>query len=270
MGLAAGGLAAPLMVRIIDSYGWQNTLVYLSLGILILGIPLSFLFRHRPEDYGLLPDGVTSEENKIAVGRDFGTVVGKALRMPAFWCIGLASFMQIAPLQAVALHMMPHLTSIGLERTEAALAISVFSLVSIPARLAYGILADMFPRKYIWVASLALTALGLFIFSRLDGSSIAPVLLFAVIHGLAAAGSTALRAPMVREYFGVKNFGAIFGLLSIFVMMGVVVGGPLAGWVYDTRGTYGPIWLVFSVINLAATVLILFMPGSARSSPEAG
>ncbi|MFC1900389.1 MFS transporter [Chloroflexota bacterium] len=269
IGLAMGGICAPLLVKAIDTYTWQNTLIYLSIGALLLGIPLSFIFRNRPEEYGLLPDGTLQGDTGSDTAYDFSTDVREAMRMRSFWFIGIASLLQTASLHAVALHMIPYLTSIGIEKTSAALAVSLFAIISIPARIIYGITADMFQKKYVMASSMVLTVVGLSLLGLLNGNSFVPVAIFAVIHGFAAGGSTTIRAPVIREYFGVNNFGTIFGLVAVFVMFGVVAGAPIAGWVYDTRGVYDPIWLIYAGINLVATVLVLIMP-SPRTQIERG
>ena len=57
MGNGLGGIAAPLVVKIIDSFGWQNTLMYGAIGVLVIGIPAVLIYRDRPQNYNLLPDG---------------------------------------------------------------------------------------------------------------------------------------------------------------------------------------------------------------------
>ena len=265
IGLAAGGICTPLMKQMIDTYTWQNTLVYLAAGLLIIGIPLSFLFRNRPEDYGMLPDGKAHDETESVITDDFSVNVGEALKMRSFWFIGIASLLQTASLHAVALHMIPHLTNTGIEAGNAALAVSIFAIVSIPARIIYGVAADIFKKKYVMASSMVLTVVGLSLFSYLNGDSYIPVVIFAIIHGFAAGGSTTIRTPVVRDYFGAGNFGKIFGLMAIFVTLGVVAGAPIAGLVYDTRGVYFPIWLIYAGINFVASVLVLVLPDAPKT-----
>ena len=61
-GVGASGFFIPLIVWLIDVYGWRTTLIILGLGLWVLGIPLSFVIRDRPEQYGYLPDGASSVE----------------------------------------------------------------------------------------------------------------------------------------------------------------------------------------------------------------
>ncbi len=263
-GVALGGLFVPLLVKTIDAYSWQTTMVYMAVGLLMLGIPLSFLFRSRPEDYGLLPDGKAQDDVEVSSTYDISLGVKEALKMRAFWYIGIATMFQMTAMNAVTIHMMPYLTSVGMERSSAAVAVTIFAIASIASRIIYGISADIFTKKYVMALSLGLITAGLVILGLIDGSSFVLVVLFAIVYGIGAAGAMPLRAPVIREYFGVKKFGTIFGLSAAFTMIGMIIGAPVAGWVYDTRGVYDPIWFIYGGLTMAGMMLLLTMPLPSR------
>jgi len=56
-GAATGGLMVPLATRIIDIFEWRTAMAILGFGAWGILLPLSLLFRHKPEQYGYLPDG---------------------------------------------------------------------------------------------------------------------------------------------------------------------------------------------------------------------
>jgi sugar phosphate permease len=261
-GMGAGGLFAPLLVIGIDAFGWKTFVLYIAAGFLIMGLPLSLLFRDRPQDYGMEPDGYTSEGAKGSNLSVTGLTFKQALKTRTFWLIGIAQMLQMMAMHSIAVHQMPYLTSLGLDRPSAALAITIFSIVSLVSRLTYGVLADIFAKKYVLVMSMALTTVGLVLFELLNGSSFAFVALFAVVYGTGAGGAMALRAPVVREYFGIKQFGAIFGLSALMVTLGGVIGAPLTGLVFDTRGSYQPIWFVYAGFTTVSTILLLLLPAA--------
>ena len=59
-GFALGGLLVPLVTALIDILGWRTAIFTLSLGVWVITLPLSLLVRHKPEQYGYLPDGEAS------------------------------------------------------------------------------------------------------------------------------------------------------------------------------------------------------------------
>lgn len=263
MGVGIGGVLIPLLVKMIDAYGWQSALIILAVGMWVVGMPLSFVFRNRPEEYGLLPDGKPQNDLKTSGSLrtyDFSTGVKEALKMRAFWCIGIATMFQMAAISAVTIHIMPYLTSLGMERSSASMVAMLVPLLSLATRIPFGLLADIFQKKYVMALSIGLVSVGTFLFWLIDGRSFGLVLLFAVTFGFGVGGFAPLRAPILREYFGTKNFGTIFGLTSLFLTVGLVASPPLAGWLFDTVGVYGPIWLILSGIAMMGVIVILTLP----------
>ena len=56
-GFGLSGIMVPVIVKLIDAYEWRSAMAILALGALLIVAPLSLLFRHKPEQYGYLPDG---------------------------------------------------------------------------------------------------------------------------------------------------------------------------------------------------------------------
>jgi MFS family permease len=116
-----------------------------------------------------------------------------------------------------------------MERTEAAIPVTIFSVITIVCMILYGVFPDIFSKKNMLALSMIMTFAGLLLFQSLDGSSFLKVILFAVVYGIGAAGAMPLRMPIIREYFGVRKFGTIFGILACFLTIGTAGGVPLAG-----------------------------------------
>ena len=56
-GFGVSGLMTPIIAMMIRSIGWRETMFLLCPFILVIGIPLSFFIRDRPQSYGMEPDG---------------------------------------------------------------------------------------------------------------------------------------------------------------------------------------------------------------------
>jgi MFS family permease len=267
MGAGIGGVAVPLVVAIIDKLSWQTTLLYAAIGSLVLGIPLSFLFRSRPEAYGLLPDGRAQNAADAAEGSrpvqptGFDASVKQALKMRAFWHLCVVTLFQNAATSTIMLYGIPYLTSLGMERSAASRVVMLYTLVSLFTRIPMGMLSDIFRKSYVLALSVALQGAGMFVFWLIGGQS--PfwlILLFAVLYGVGVSGMMPLRAPILQEYFGVKNFGAIFGVTSIFITVASVVSQPLAGWLYDMHHDYKVWWLIVVGLGVLALIAALTIP----------
>ena len=167
-GFGAGGVLIPLVVWLTDLYQWRTTLVILGLAMWALGIPLSFVIRHRPEQSGYLPDGDISTkpdagQESESTGEE--TDFKKALKQRSLWTIGIADAIRIMIALAVITHIMPYLSSIGMSRAGAAWIATSVPLLSIIGRFGFGWLGDVFDKRHVLAAAYCLFGLGTFALS---------------------------------------------------------------------------------------------------------
>ena len=74
---------------------------------------------------------------------------------------------------------------------------------------------------------------------------------------------------MVREYFGRARFGTIHGFIVGIMMVGHIIGAPLAGWVYDNWGSYQGIWYILGGLTFLASLVIAATPGMRNDNATA-
>ncbi len=266
-GLGLGGLSTPIIVKLVDTFDWRITTIILGIATWAIGIPLAFVFRSRPDDSGLLPDGhseVQLQASASSPAHDFGTEISDPVKQRAFWQMGIPVLLQTAGIMAVAVHVMPYLISLGIDKTAASMVAMAVPLVSLAARYPFGWLADTFTTKYVSAVSIALSSIGMLLFSLIGNGYRWLIIPFVVVFGLSIGGLMSVRPPMIREYFGVKNFSIIFGLNSIFITIGNIVSPPIAGWVYDSKGTYGSTWLILSVAIMLGALLMVTLPAAPK------
>lgn len=257
-GFGASGLLVPVIVRLIDVYNWRNTLIILGLGMWSLGIPLSFVIRNRPEQYGYLPDGTSSSDqggdNEI---QDKAVEIGvkEALKKKSFWYLNIAETIRFMALAAVVTHVMPYLSSVGISRASAGLVAGAIPLFSIIGRFGLGWLGDILDKKYVMAMALLSMSLGMLAFGYVRVMWL--LFLFLVLFSSGSGGSMVLRGAILREYFGRDSLGKILGITMGFASIGGIIGPILAGWVFDTLGSYNLIWFVFcGIIGLAIGLIL--------------
>jgi MFS family permease len=179
---------------------------------------------------------------------------------------------QTIAISVVFVYTIPYLTSIGMDRATAGVIVMLYTLVSISIRVPLGMLADRFVKKYVVAATIFLMAAGLvaFLFFRND-SPFWLILLFAVPFGLGLAGAQLLRQLIVRDYFGTKNLGIIFGLIGVAATIGSALSAPAAGLIIDTSHDYRTVWLISVASFILALVMIITIPsvksGAKKNTP---
>ncbi len=267
MGNAIGGVTVPIVVWLIETLGWRNTVLSAAFVFLAIGIVASFIFKTRPEDYGLVPDGkdTSAGGKKSARSSDFGTSVKEALKSRAFWHIAVMTVFQTSTISTVMLYAIPYLTSLGMERTTAGTVVMVYTLISVSGRVPFGMLSDVFRKSYVLSLCTLLMIAGLSLYWGITVRS--PwwfIMLFAIPYGLGVSGVTAIRSPILVEYFGTKNFGSIFGLTSIFFAIGSLFAPPIAGRIYDTYQDYKIWWLSLMVFGIVGFLSILTIPRARK------
>ena len=192
---------------------------------------------------------------------DFGTGIKEALKMRAFWHLAVVTLFQNATLSTVMLYAIPYLTNLGMTRKTAGSTIMLYTFFSLFGRVPFGMLADIFRKSYVMAFSIVLQIIGLIFYDQMNGASpLWLILLFAIPYGFGVSGVMPLRAPILAEYFGLKNFGTIFGLTSIFIAVGNIVSPPLAGWIFDTTHNYKAWWGALVALGVLALAAVLTMP----------
>jgi MFS family permease len=243
-GFGLGGLLVPVVTKLIDMLGWRTAMFVLGLGTLAIILPLSFLIRHKPEPYGYQPDGDIINQAKIetdlipTVSQEVAMTARQAIRNRVFWHIAIGS--------------MCHSFVIG-------------AVVSIGGRLSSGWLADRFGSRQVFTASFVAMTAGLFLFGNLTGGMMWLIVPFILIFSLGWGCSVTSRITLLREYFGRGRFGTILGFLSGIMMLGSISGSPLAGWIFDTFGSYKGAWFGFSALTVVGAILVFTIPATAAA-----
>lgn len=257
-GFAVGGVLVPVVTVLIDKYEWRTAMIILGLCTWVIALPLSLLIRHKPEQYGYLPDGDVS--SPVVVDESLTSARGTKGTRSVFWRIALASMCHMLVTSAVVTHVMPYLTSIGISRPTASLAAGAVPLASVGGRLGFGWFGDRLDKRRVAAIGFALMALGLVFFDCISTGWMWLLLPFLVFFSTGWGGGVTMRAALLREYFGRSRFGKTYGFVIGVAMLGNIAGAPLAGWVFDNRGSYEGIWLVFAGVAVAALVIVMTIP----------
>ncbi len=259
-GFGAGGLVVFMMARMVDAFGWRMTVQGLAFGVLVIVLPLALLLKHKPQQYGYLPDGDTQQIDKTAAGKvaielkEGGITIKGAVKTRTFWLLAVMFICQHTMVGTVVTHVMPYLTNVGLSTNIASIGAAGIPLASIAGRMGFGSLGDRVNRKKLMGVTFAMILLGLLSFQMAGSFAIPGVIGFLVLFGTGYGGFNAIRPAYIREIFGTKQYGTIFGSLIGIAMFGTVAGPFIAGRLFDIQGSYSNVWLIFAAVALVALV----------------
>lgn len=265
----ASGVLIPFINWLIAQYGWRVAFVIVGAGTWLIGIPLSLVIRHRPEQYGYRPDGGECLGRQIETpgrqretrvdGEGSGLGVRQATKTSAFWMLTVVSTVSSAAVQAVTVHVMPCLISVGVPRDVASSIAASVVISSVAGRLGFGWLGDRVNKRYLLASSLLLQALGLIVFAHTR--NLAYAIAFLALYGPGFGGVIIVRLALQADYFGRKAFGSIQGLIQGMHLAGTIISPVFAGWVYDVQGSYQWAWLVLAMaVFLSIPLALLAKP----------
>tara|TARA_B100000809_G_scaffold83589_2_gene81933 strand:- start:845 stop:2158 length:1314 start_codon:yes stop_codon:yes gene_type:complete len=256
MGGGTGPLVFPIAILgLITWLGWRDAWFFLGVLALVLLVPLSFLVKTRPEDMGLHPDGIaevpeqaaptTSNQSARRSGREFSFTGRQALHTPAFWLIIFAVALGGLGQQGFQANWIPYLEGEGFSTKTATLAISVYGVCSVTARIIWGTLADQHSIRHLIVIQSLLTAISVMALIYVLGPFM--LFFFVIFFGLTMGGSFILRPLIVANYFGREHIGAITGYMRPFQGLTSAVGPLAVGIAYDAMGSY---FLIFVAVMI--------------------
>ena len=256
-GLSVGSaIMGPLARWLISSYDWRFAMLVIGDLVWIVVIPAALLVRNPPPS----PVGtvVTSD------GRDLS--VREALRSPQFAALGFAYFACCAAHSGPIFHMVSNAIDHGVTAMAAATVLSAASLASLSGKIICGLVADRVGAKRTLIAGLALQAVAISLY--LGTRELATFYAVALVFGFAYGGVMPLYAILVREYFGERIMGTVFGAVAFVSTLGMALGPWAGGWLYDTFGGYFWLFLGSFGIGLGA-VAIAFTFRVPQSVPTA-
>ncbi|MEW6185924.1 MAG: MFS transporter [Thermodesulfobacteriota bacterium] len=273
----SGVLILPLIAWLITLVGWRTTCVIGGLVFGFIGLPMVLLFMrsHRPEHYGLLPDGAKVEEGLTdraalidrgiayaAEVQETEFTLKQAMRTPAFWLLILVQTVYGLVAPAINIHGVPFLTDKGIHPLTAAAMMSLMIGASIPARFLGGLIADRIEigrMRKVLALSYLLQALGMGLYMLNQTQMM--IYVWFLLYGFGMGAGITLNTSIRARYFGRKAFGTIQGTASLFLTPVGVAAPIYAGWVYDTTGSYiSAFWLFTALLAVSSAILPFVRP----------
>jgi MFS family permease len=256
VGTGAGQLIIPLVASLlIAGYGWRISYVIIGAAAMVMLIFIGQLLRRDPAQMGLLPDGNKELQTQSSKLTETDFYIREALRTWQFWTICFTFLATMFCLLMIMVHIVPHVTDIGISSTTAAGILSAIGGISMVGRFVTGVAIDRIGNRLSMIICLILLILAL-LWLQLAGE-LWMFYLFAVVYGFGHGGLFTVISPIVAEYFGIRSHGVLFGIVFCSAMVGGAIGPVIAGHIFDTTGSYSLAFWICTSVGALALVLIL-------------
>jgi MFS family permease len=176
----------------------------------------------------------------------------EAVRTRTYWAITIAIFLALTVINGALMHLVPLLTDRGISVMAATAALSASGLALIVGRLFSGYLLDKVFASYIAIAFLITPMVGIAILA--SGVAGGGPVVGTILLGISVGAEFDLMAFIISRYFGVRAFGALYGLVMMFVNFANAAGSALMGWCFQLKHSYTPMFVVFEVLLVVAIV----------------
>ncbi len=258
LGIAAGGLFAPLLVVALTHLGWRTTAVLSGLALGAVTLVLSRLFGSSPAEHGVPVDGI--ENPPAAVGRQAISLsavhltANQAVRTSAFWYLALGHAAALLVVGSVIAHLSLFLTDEqGYSLQGASFVLAGITVAQVVGMALGGVFGDRLDKRWLCAGAMFGHATGLLMLTF--ATSAVMVWSFVVLHGLAWGMRGPLMSAIRADYFGSTAFAQIMGYTSMILMFGVV-GGPLfAGILADVTGSYRAGFTILAVLAASGSAM---------------
>ncbi len=253
MGTAAGSagmfLFSPLSVKLIENYGWSNSLLFMSALMLIiplLAIPLR----------GNAKSGSVAIEN---INQTIAAALREALGHKSFLLLTSGFFVCGFQVAFITAHFPKYIADLGLDismgsLTVAAWAIALIGLFNIFGSLASGIMGQKYSKpmmlSYLYLGrSIATTA---FLLLPQTATSI---IIYSIVMGILWLSTVAPTNALVAIMFGTRHLGMLGGVVFFSHQIGSFLGVYLGGYLRDIYGSYDIVWWLGVVLGIVAAII---------------
>ncbi|MGO4342021.1 L-lactate MFS transporter [Pedococcus sp. 2YAF34] len=284
-GLAVAGfgfgavITAPVGQALIDNSPSQPTRAFLWLGIAYLVALLigTTFFANPPAGAAATATTEAADDDKavdaVSGERDFA--VDEALRTPQWYLLTLILTMSVtAGISLIAVAAGSATDIAGYSKTAAASLVGILAVFNGGGRILWGWLSDMVGKMPAFLGILGIQAVCLLLIPHASNTA-----LFAVLAALiytCYGGAFGTMPSTAGKFFGVKNVGAIYGLMLVGWSIGGVIGPLLIASLIGDSKSYTRGFTIIGIITIVAMVIPLITrkphhgAGAAAGTHRAG
>lgn len=241
----------PLVQFLITRFDWHVALLALA-GIAALMIPLAALTSGKPAAHAGAPQSIRAALHEALGEKGFHLL---------FWGYLVCGF----HISMLTVHLPAFVIDQGLRAENGMIALALIGLFNMIGSFGAGWLGGKFSKKYLLSAIYSIRAVLILI---LIANPLTPATLyfFAAGIGLLWLGTVPLTNGLVVQIFGMRYAAMLTGVVFLGHQIGSFLGVWLAGYLFDTTGSYSGAFVIS--IGLGVFAAIVNLPVNERPLAE--
>jgi MFS family permease len=252
-GISIGGILGPvLLVPVIHTIGWRDSFVLVGLLLGLITLLMLPLLNPRATESDGAPKG--NAETTV-------WTVRRSLLTPVYWILYLQFLLLMTGWYIIVTHFYLFATDQSLPVGVAATAIIWVAGASIPGRFLLAPLADRFGDRVIFVLSFVLMTIGFVLL--LGHASELKVQVFGIVFGLACGMCLPLFPKLLQHYYGFPLLKQLYAIQFTASNVAGMTGPVLAGWIFDTTGSYAIVFRLLAYGSAAMAIAALWLRAPA-------
>ena len=260
-----GTIWPPVFRHFNETVGWRDTFLWFGVFVLVTALPLSVvLWRRmpardaRPRDEGA--SIVDSHAEAPAIRK-------RAIRLSPFatqTAICLAIVGCCVSMAMPVAHLVAHASDLGHATARAAEMLAIALFTSTVIRLVGGpFVVDRFGALVALLVFSGLQTAAMLFYAVVDG--MLALYTVSALFGIGYGGISICYPVLVREHLPPAEAGRRLGVILLFGTLGMALGGWLAGYIFDSTGSYTPAFLIGATFNVANLIIVLGLINRTRA-----
>jgi MFS family permease len=246
IGVMAAGVVIPLLIA---ASGWRFGWQVLGIFAMCLGVVNYILIRDRPAS------SATATIQREGLKKTSGITYRQLLSDRCFWLIGLAYLLVGVSIQIPFTFLSTYaVQELGFSYASATRLITLIGAAGLLGKLILGPYSDTIGRIRLMALCSILIMVGCLGIAFCHGWML---FLLTFVFGIGYGACWSLYAACAADFFAKESSGAIIGLWTVYLGIGLTISPVLAGWTADISGTLHWAFIISAVSGLGSTVLLL-------------
>ncbi|MGF1689424.1 OFA family MFS transporter [Photobacterium japonica] len=246
-GLAAVYLA-PLTSMLISTYGINTSFLILGVAVLLIAVPLACTINNPPADYTPAVPASAAGKSTKPVDINWRAM----MKTPQFYSL----WVMFALASSAGLMVIGNITSIAAQQaniTQAAYLVVILSIFNSGGRVAAGMLSDKIGGVKTLMIAFIMQGINMALFATFTNDF--TLMIGAALAGVGYGTLLAVFPSITADYYGLKNYGANYGVLYTAWGVSGFIGPVVAAVAVDTTGTYTLAYTICAAMMAVAVFL---------------